>query len=500
MKLTIEELSTFCKKKGFVFPSGELYNGIGGFWDYGPLGVDLKNNLKNHWWKRFVTTRDDVVGIDGAIITHPRVWVASQHVTSFTDLLITCSKCGQSQRADQLPDTNLEGMNLEQVQHEIQRQDLACPTCKTTYSKVESFNLMFSVHVGPTQSKSNIAYLRPETAQLIFANFKNIINTQRVKLPFGIAQIGKAFRNEISPRDFLFRSREFEQMEIEFFTHPEKRNDCPDFSAIQDVSVHVLLAKDEQTQETTMEQKTYGTLVAENRITQWHAYWLTLMLQWFTDLGIHPNHLRLREHLKSELAHYADACFDIEYQFPFGWKEIHGSASRGQFDLTQHQVVSTKDLTMFDEESKTKVLPAVAAEPSQGVDRAFLAFLCDAYNDDKERGYIVLKLHPALAPVQVGVFPLVNKLNEQARAVYEQLKYDYRCVWDSTGSLGRRYARADETGVPIAITYDFDSMNDTSVTLRDRNTTKQIRVAIDKLSIELKKILEKNDYSSFAYT
>ncbi len=489
MALTIDELATFCRKKGFVFPSGELYNGIGGFWDYGPLGVDMKNNLKNHWWKRFVTTRDDVVGIDGAVITHPRVWVASQHVTSFTDMIVSCAKCGQSNRADQLPDTNFEGMNIEEVQHEITKKQINCPSCKTPYTKVESFNLMFSVHVGPSGSKSTTAYLRPETAQLIFANFKNIINTQRVKLPFGIAQTGKAFRNEISPRDFLFRSREFEQMEIEYFTHPDKRNECPEFENIKNTSVEALLSQDEHTQETDVQSKTWGWLVENQHLTQWHAYWLSETLHWFHDLGIKPENLRLREHMKTELAHYADACFDIEYHFPFGWKEIHGCASRGQFDLTQHQIVSAKDLTMFDEESKSKVLPAVAAEPSQGVDRALLALLCDGYEDNKERGNVVLRIHPLLAPVQVGVFPLVNKVNAKAEEVYELIKHDFAAFYDKGGSIGRRYARSDEMGVPYCITVDFDTEQDQKVTIRNRDTTEQKRVLIDNLSEVLKKLL-----------
>lgn len=480
--LDVESMTVFCKKKGFVYKTSEIYGGAAGFWDFGPLGTELNNTIKRTWWKRFVQDRDDVVGMDGAIISHPKVWVASGHAANFADIVLACSKCGFKARADQLIESALglkcDGWKAAQVNECVQKNGLKCPDCKSAFNEAKDFNLMFETTIGPIRSEENTAYLRPETAQLIFSNFKLICETSRVKLPFGIAQVGKAFRNEISPRDFLFRKREFEQMEIEFFCHPDKIRDCPIFGEVKDLKVGILTSEAQEAGKDEVIIKTIDE-ISKKYTTQWHAYWLGALLKWFIDdLGVSPDNLRLREHLKSELAHYASACFDIEYRFPFGWKEVHGNADRTNYDLSQHMKFSKVDLSFFDEESKSKVIPYVASEPSQGVDRAFLAVMFDAYHDDKPRGNIVLKFKPSIAPVQVAVFPLVNKLDEEARAMYKDLKACFPCQFDRSGSVGRRYARADEIGVPFCVTYDFDSQSDKTVTIRDRDTTLQIRVPI----------------------
>ena len=459
MALTIEDISVFCKKKGFVYPNSEIYGSFSGFFDYGPLGVELKNNIKSEFWKRFVHQRDDVVGIDGTIITHPTVWKASGHVDSFTDYIYRCNKCNKVVKGD-----NDKGMK--------------CPKCNEEMQNEGKFNLMFETNVGPV--KGNLSYLRPETAQVIFSNFKLVQESSRKKLPFGIAQTGKAFRNEISPRDFLFRSREFEQFEIEFFVHPKKINDCPYIKEMESMKIQILTSENQDKDEGHAEM-TIKQIIDKKIASSWHAYWLAEYYKFFLDMGIKKENLRLREHLKDELAHYASACFDIEYRFPFGWKEIHGNADRGQFDLQQHMKFSKKSMEYFDEETKEKVVPYCASEPSQGIDRAFLAFLTDAYNDDKKRGNIVLKLNPKLAPIKIGVFPLVNKLNEKASEVFEILKKEFNCMYDKSGSVGRRYARADEISIPFCVTVDFDTLEDKAVTIRNRDSTKQIRVKINDL-------------------
>ena len=487
MTLTIDEMASFCRMKGFLYQSGDIYGGIAGFFDYGHLGVELKNNIKAALWKYFVQSRDDVVGIDGSILTHPKIWEASGHIAEFADILIECSKCKQRLRADQYLEEMLkqelpQGLTEPQIDSLIKKHKLQCPKCKEAFLPAKKFNLMFSTQVGPTGGLTS--YLRPETAQLIFANFRLVTEHARLKLPFGIAQIGKAFRNEISPRDFLFRCREFEQFEIEFFVDPTK-GECPPFEEIADVEVQVLLAGQTAVQTMTIKQ-----LAAKELSSEWHFYWLAEFHQWFVRHGVKSQNLRLRQHSKEELAHYARACFDIEYHFPFGWKEIHGNADRSTFDLSQHAKVSGKDLSLFDEESKRKVIPAVAAEPSQGIERAFLALLYEAYSYDKERGNVVLKLHPKLAPYAIGVFPLVNKLDEKAREVHALLKPYLTCFYDRSGSIGRRYARADEIGIYASVTVDFDTLNDSTVTIRARDTTAQIRVPIAKLRETLEKFLD----------
>ncbi|NTV23284.1 MAG: glycine--tRNA ligase [Nanoarchaeota archaeon] len=485
--LTIEELSVFCKKKGFVFPSTEIYGGMTGFFDYGPLGVELKNNLKSSWWKTFVSTREDVQGIDGTNISSGKIWEASGHLANFTDVLVQCKKCGKNQRADNLVEDvlkiNVDGLNAEALSKIIQDNTIKCPECKGEFGEAKNFNLMFPVQLGAETTKDSTAFLRGETAQLIFANYKNIVDSGRVKLPFGIAQIGKAFRNEIAPRNFLFRQREFEQMELEFFVRPEDKK-CPLLEKRQLELEFLFLSEKDQDAKQEHNKVKVSDLLAQGLLTEWHAYWLAESYLWFTELGVRKEHLRIRQHIKKELSHYSSATFDVEYKFAFGWKEIHGNANRGQFDLTQHQKFSGKSMEIFDEETKSKILPAVI-EPSFGVDRAFLTLIADAYHDDKERGNIVLKLSPKIAPVQVGVFPLVNKLDEKTREVFNSLRKEFVCQFDRSGSIGRRYARADEIGIPFCVTVDFDTLNDHCVTVRDRDTTKQERVRI----VDLKQYL-----------
>ncbi len=493
--INIEEMATFCKRKGIVYPSADIYGGLNGFFDFGPLGVEIKNNIKQSFWKKFVHQRDDVVGIDGSIVTNPKVWEASGHVDCFEDILVECKKCKSRFRADHLIEDALniqvEHLSSEEMNKIIIEKELSCSKCGTKeWGEPKKFNLMFSTQVGPVGG--NMSYLRPETAQLIFTNFKLVMDNARMKLPFGICQIGKAFRNEISPRDFMFRSREFEQMEIEFFTHPDKKDDCPDVKDYLKRKVKVLTATSQEANESHKET-TVEMMIENNIIGKWHAYWLMQMYDWFLEMGIKEENIRFREHLKDELAHYAGACFDIEYHFPFGWKEIHGNADRKQFDIKQHIEHSRKDLSVFDEESKQKVVPYVASEPSQGVDRAFLAFLFDAYDDDKERGNIVLNLSSKLSPYKVAVFPLVNKegIPELAKDVHKALSERFNCLYDRGGSVGRRYARNDEMGTPYCITVDFDSLTNKDVTIRDRTSTKQIRVDIEDLSRVIGKLVDK---------
>ncbi len=484
MALTIEDMAVFCKRKGFVYPSGELYGGLAGFWDFGHLGVELKNNIKREWWKFHVQERSDIAGIDGSIITNPTVWKASGHVDSFTDLLIDCSKCGMRYRADILIEDVLkektEGKSTEEIKKLLTK--IKCPKCKSSLGEPKPFNLMFHTNVGPVEG--SISYLRPETAQLIFANFKLVADNARLKLPFGIAQVGKAFRNEISPRDFLFRSREFEQMEIEYFVHPEKINSCPYLKDVLSHQLYILSAE--------LQEKNLGAVkmtikdALKNKIikTEWHGYWLAMEHKWFTSLGANPDNFRIRQHTKEELSHYALDTWDLEYKFPFGWKELQGMANRTDFDLQQHIKFSKTDLSLFDQETSKKVIPHVVAEPSQGVERAFLVFMFDAYTEDKQRENIVLKLHPKLAPVKAGIFPLINKpeLIDTAQEICSNLKKTFNVIYDQSGSVGRRYARQDEIGTPYCITVDFDTLKDKSVTIRDRDTMKQIRVKIDELS------------------
>ncbi len=416
-----------CKRRGFVFPGSEIYGGLGASLDYGPLGVELKRNVKEAWWRSVVTGRDDVVGVDCAIIMHPRVWEASGHLEGFSDPLVDCKSCKQRFRADHVAGPK-------------------CPACGGELTEARQFNLMFKTFVGPVEGTAHVAYLRPETAQGIFVNFRNVLETSRLKLPFGIAQIGKSFRNEITPGNFLFRTREFEQMEIEYFVRPGEDD-------------------------------------------QWFEHWRDERLRWYVDLGLASERLRLRPHGADELAHYAKGCADIEYQFPFGWSELEGVANRTDFDLKRHAEYSGKDLTYFDEERRERYLPYVI-EPSAGADRSTLAFLVDAFDEDEADGEarVVLRLHPRLAPYKAAVFPLLRKDGqpERARKIYDDLRRHFAADYDQAGSIGRRYRRQDEVGTPYGITVDHDTMRDGTVTLRDRDTMTQVRVPEDRLLEELR--------------
>lgn len=455
-KLSVEDLAVFCKRKGFVYQSGEIYGGFAGFWDFGPLGVELKNNLKKEWWSHFVAFREDVVGLDGSIVTHPTVWKASGHVDNFSDVFVVCKKCKKPGKVDR---------------NELGK--VKCPNCGGEFdeSTAKDFKLMFQIEVG----QKDVSYLRPETAQTIFADFKAVYESSRGKLPFGIAQVGKAFRNEIAPRDFLFRSREFEQMEMQYFTNPKE--DCPFFDSIKDKKFNVL---DSEKNESCL--KLSEMLKKKIFKNKWHAYWLNYSYEWFLKLGIDEKNLRLREHEKDELAHYANAAVDIEYNFPSGWKEIFGSHDRGTFDLSQHEKFSKKDLKTFDEKSKSKILPRVI-ESSFGVERAFMAFLFDSYFISKEKNNVVLKINPKLSPIKISVFPIVKNENfEKASSeILDNLKKYFNVSYDKSGSIGRRYARNDEIGTPYCITVDEKALEENKVTIRDRDSSKQILVDTSEL-------------------
>ncbi|MCK5107195.1 MAG: glycine--tRNA ligase [Nanoarchaeota archaeon] len=481
----IEELAVFCKKKGLIYPSSEIYGGLSGFFDYGPLGVELKNNIKKLWWKKHVSSREDIVGIDGSIICNPKIWKASGHVDCFEDVLVECKKCKSRFRGDVLLEEALtiiaDGMKPEEIDKLITDNEIKCPKCKNKLSEASQFNLMFQTFIGPKQDDDAKAYLRPETAQIIFTNFRLIAENARLKLPFGIAQMGKSFRNEISPRNFLFRCREFEQMEIEYFTKPND-NSCPFLKGVEKTKINFIPAGHKNIKKLTVKEALNAKIIKN----EWHAYWLAFEHQFFTDLGVNPNNLRARQHDKDELAHYSTDCWDLEYKFGFGWKELEGIADRGNYDLTQHSKNSGKDLSLYDEETKTKILATVVAEPSLGVERSFLLLLSEAYDDDKERGNIVLHLDKKIAPIQIAVFPLVNKINDKGREVFDMLKEDFTCFYDKSGSIGRRYARQDEIGTPICITVDFEE----GVTIRDRDSTKQERIAIKDLKSKLRELFQ----------
>lgn len=496
MSITIDEMATFCRRKGFVFPGCEIYGGLAGMFDYGPLGVELKNNIKQAWWKFHVQDREDMVGIDGTTVTHKKVWEASGHAANFADILVSCTKCNERYRADTLVEDVLkirtDGMKAGELDNIIRQNRVVCPKCKGALGNASAFNLMFATHVGPTQGPESLAYLRPETAQLIFTNFKNVTDTSRVKLPFGIAQMGRAYRNEISPRNFLFRCREFEQMEIEYFIHPDALDDCP---YIETVLEYKFLVWSSDMQKGKLPEQEMSVKAAMDKgiiKTPWHGYWLATEHKWFTSLGCDPVRLRIRQHVPDELSHYSSDTWDLEYNFPFGWKELQGMANRSDFDLQQHIKHSGQQLTLYDEENKKHIVPHVVCEPSQGVDRAFLLFLFDAYVFDKDRGNVVLRLHPRLAPVKLGVFPLVNKLEDKAREVFRSLQTQFVCQYDRSGSIGRRYARADEIGVPYCVTVDFDTLEKqpTTVTVRSRDTTKQVRVPLDNLAGTMRALLD----------
>ena len=440
----MDAIVALCKNRGFVFPGSEIYGGLSNAWDYGPFGVIFKNNVKNAWLKKFVQECKYNVGLDAAILMNPKTWEASGHVGGFSDPLMDCKECKTRHRADKLIEDNgidPNAMTFAEMEDCIEKNDIKCPQCgKHNFTGIRKFNLMFKTFQGVTEESKNEIFLRPETAQGIFVNFLNVQRTSRKKLPFGIAQIGKAFRNEITPGNFIFRTREFEQMELEFFCKP-------------------------------------GTDL------EWFKYWKEFCKNWLLSLGMTEENIRLRDHSKEELCHYSAATSDIEYKFPFGWGELWGIADRTNFDLTQHQEFSGKNLEYFDAETNERYLPYVI-EPSLGADRVSLAFLCDAYTEEKiseKDTRIVLKFHPALAPFKACVLPLSKKLGEGAEKIREELSKYFMVDYDEAGSIGKRYRRQDEIGTPLCITYDFDSENDECVTVRDRDTMEQERIKISDL-------------------
>lgn len=488
----LEELATFCKKKGFVFQAAEIYGGLAGFFDFGPLGVELKTNLKSLYWKHFVHKRDDVVGQDGAIITNPKVWKASGHIDNFGDLILTTKQTKTKLRADHFIEDTLnipgDGLTADDINRLIKEHKLTYND--EEFEEVKDFNLMFSTQVGADTTKNATAYLRPETAQSIFPNFRSVAEVSRMQLPFGITQIGKAYRNEISPRDFVFRCREFEQIEMEYFFNPQTT--CQKLTSKHlDVKLQVLTAKAQENDSEEMTQLTIRDLVENEsyNMNTYHAYFLAEFYLWFTEvLGLSTQNLRIREHVSNELSHYSCATFDIDYKYPMGFKEMLGMANRTNYDLTQHQNHSKTKMEVFDEATKSKVLPHVI-EPSFGVERAMMAVLLEAYHEDKERGNTVLHFVPKMSPFKVGVFPLMNKeeLTITAKEIYENLiEEDIVAVYDKSGSVGKRYARQDEVGTPFCVTVDYETIeegdNQGTVTIRNRDTTQQKRVAIKNLS------------------
>ncbi len=489
---TLDDIANVCIRRGFFFPSGKIYGGLSGFYDYGPLGVELRYEIVNNWWNFFVRNREDIVGIYGSIITHPETWNASGHTESFIDFIVKCTKCGSEFRADHLLEekgVKITDLTIDTFEKLIHKYNVKCPVCGGKLSKPEPFNLMFETYIGPKKTKANIGYLRPETAQLIFTNFKNIYVSMRLKLPFGVAQIGKAFRNEISPRNFLFRIREFEQMEIEYFINPNKLDDCPFFKEIENMKINLLPAEFQEQNKEDFLKISLGDAFRNKYITtKWHAYWIGKSIEWLIKIGLNSEKIRVREHIKTELAHYAIQTFDIEYLFPeMGWKEIEGISNRGNYDLLRHQKYSGKDLTILDENEK--VIPYVI-EPSFGLERIILAILIDSYREIENRR--ILSLKPIIAPIKVGVYPLMKKpdLIKKARKVYFLLKKEVNAFYDESGSIGKRYARADEIGVPFGVTIDKQTLEDNTVTIRFRDTKEQIRIDIDNLVKEIKKLLE----------
>jgi len=476
VELTIDELASFCRRKGFVYPSGEIYGGLAGFWDFGHLGVELNNNIKKQWWNFHVYERKDIVGIDGSIITSPRVWEASGHVDSFSDVSVRCKKCRKYSKVDK---NELENAMCSFCNGELEKEN------------AKELNLMFKTKIGPVEEESIKVYLRPETAQLIFADFRLVQENARLKLPFGIAQIGKAFRNEISPRDFIFRCREFEQMEIEYFINPEKK-ECPFFGEIENFELNIYSEEMQKNGEESEKMKVKDALKKGIIKLAWHAYWLALETKWFVELGAKKENFRIRQHLSEERSHYATDTWDLQYKFPFGWQELEGIADRGVFDLSQHEKNSGKDLKLFDEESKKKVLPMVVAEPSLGVGRAFIVFMLDAYSYDEKRNNIVLRLNPKLAPIKAAIFPIVKvdeKIVKMAEDCYKELRKEFSVIYDDSGSVGRRYSRNDENGTPFCITFDEQSLKDETATVRDRDTTEQVRVKVSEIREILRKVI-----------
>ncbi len=449
---SMEKIVAFCKGRGYVYAGSEIYGGLANTWDYGPLGVELKNNVKRAWWKKFVQENPYNVGLDAAILMNPQTWVASGHLGGFSDPLMDCRECHERFRADKIIedwchensfelDKPIDAFSQEEMKAFVEEHNIPCPTCgKHNFTDIRQFNLMFKTFQGVTEDAKNTVYLRPETAQGIFVNFPNVQRTSRRKVPFGIGQIGKSFRNEITPGNFIFRVREFEQMELEFFCKPD----------------------------TDLE---------------WFAYWRSFCRDWLVNLGMKEENLRLRDHDPEELSFYSKATTDFEFLFPFGWGELWGIADRTDYDLTQHQNTSGKDLSYFVPETNERYVPYVV-EPSLGVERCFLAFLCDAYDEEELEGgdmRTVLRLHPALAPYKAAVLPLSKKLSDKATELYHELQKEFMVDFDEAGSIGKRYRREDEIGTPFCITYDFDSLEDGCVTVRERDSMSQVRIKIEEV-------------------
>jgi len=426
---SMETLVSLCKRRGFIYQSSEIYGGLASAWDYGPMGVELKNRVQNFWWREMTQLHDDIVGLDASILMHPRVWEASGHVENFTDPLVDCKKCKQRFRADQIPAENM-------ASHK-------CPECGGELTDPRQFNLMFKTHIGPVESEGSVVYLRPETAQGIYVNFKNVVQTARMRIPFGIAQVGKAFRNEITTKNFIFRTCEFEQMEMQFFIHPS----------------------DDQ---------------------KYFEQWKQERFDFYKRMGIRESRLRFHQHGPDELAHYAKIAFDIQYEFPFGWKELEGIHNRTDYDLRRHMEYSKKDLTYLDDLREGERYIPYVIETSAGLTRTVLTVLADAYDEDEVEGEkrVVMRLHPELAPITVGVFPLVKKdgLAEMAREIERDLRHEYATFYDQGGAIGRRYRRQDEIGTPFGVTVDYQSKEDRTVTLRYRDSMEQVRVPIAQLS------------------
>ncbi len=450
MSVSMDQIVALAKHRGFIFPGSEIYGGLANTWDYGPLGIELKNNVKRAWWKKFIQESPYNVGMDSAILMNPQTWVASGHVGNFNDPMIDCKQCKVRHRADKLIESALaekgiekivDGMSFDQMEQLIREHDIACPDCGSRdFTGIRQFNMMFKTYQGVTESSSNEIYLRPETAQGIFVNFKNVQRTMRKKLPFGIGQIGKSFRNEITPGNFTFRTREFEQMELEFFCKPGED-------------------------------------------LKWFEYWRNFCREWLLSLGMKEENLRLRDHAKEELSHYSNATTDFEFKFPFGWGELWGIADRTDYDLKQHMEHSGEDFHYIDQDTNERYIP-YCIEPSLGLDRVTLAFLIDAYELQQLEGddsRVVLHLHPFLAPYKAAVFPLSKKLSDGAYQVFEQLSKHFMVDYDDAGSIGKRYRRHDEIGTPLCITYDFESEQDGQVTVRDRDTMEQVRIPIANL-------------------
>jgi len=475
--LSIDELAVFCKRKGFVYPSSEIYGGLAGFWDYGPLGAELFNNLKQDFWKFFVHQKENMLGIEASIISHPKTWAASGHVSNFNvnDYLVVCKKCKKSSKIDK--------PNLGKVKCE----------CGGDYDwdKAKMIEQMFKTSIGALSPVET--YLRGETAQGMFLNFKQVCDTSRVKLPFGIVQIGRCFRNEIAPRDFVFRCREFTIGEFEFFIHPED-DKCELLTKEHlNLSFKLLDAETQEKGKETLKETSIGSMLKDKRLGNWHAYWLAEQLLWFKKLGLLEN-IKVREHVKSELSHYSSATFDVDFMYPFGSKEIAGNANRGQYDLGQHAKFSGEKMDIFDEKSGKRIIPRVI-EPTFGMDRIFLALICKAYVYDKQRENIVLKLPAYLTPIKALVVPIVKdeKMTKFAKEIYNSLKKEWNVSYDDSGSIGRRYSRADEIGIPMCIAIDEEGLKNKSCTIRDRDTTQQVRVKISELLDVVRKVVHGED-------